>query len=294
MNYSYDFLKYRKIYFFLTLFIVVFSICLLFTRGLNLGIDFVSGTRLDITFEKKVKLDNVKDFFKNAGYKTQNIRLGGKKKDVVIIRLEKKLAKEEVEKLKKVMAKKFATKVSIQEHTVDPIIGRELVKNGLFSLVIALLGIVIYVSIRFEYRYAVAVILTLLYDAIFTLGMFSLLQKEVDLVFIAAILTIVGYSVNDTIVVFDRIRENMSFRKPANWETLCDVVNKSICQTLTRSLNTVLTVIFAALSLYFFGGESISNFSLALIFGIFSGAYSSIFVASQIWVIWKYRHMLKS
>jgi preprotein translocase subunit SecF len=165
--------------------------------------------------------------------------------------------------------------------------------NAIKAVLIASVFIIIYVAIRFEYRFAVSAVLALLYDVLFVVGAFSLFQIEVDLVFIAAVLTIVGYSINDTIVIFDRIRENMKQENPAKWDDLAAVVNNSIMQTLVRSINTVLTVAFAALLLWLLGGESIRNFSLALLLGLISGAYSSIFVASPLWVTWKWKSMQK-
>lgn len=293
MNYKMDFVKYRKIYFFVTLLIVVLSFASLLIQGLNLGIDFVSGTRLDISLGKAVQIVKAKEALKQLGYENPNARVGGKNKDVLIFRLERKISKDEVEKIEKKMNRIFQTKSSVQEQTVDPIVGRELAKNAVISVLIASIGIILYVTFRFEYRFAVAAILTLLYDAVFAIGMFSLFQIEVDLYFIVAILTIVGYSVMDSIVIFDRIRENLQHRKLTKWEDLSKVANDSIHQTLVRSINTVLTVVFAALALYLFGGESISNFSLALLLGIISGAYSSIFIASQIWIGWKWRSIKK-
>lgn len=291
VNSKISFVKHRRWYFIFTLLLVGLSVLSLAIQGLNLGIDFVSGTRLDISIGKPVEIESAKGALKELGYDNPNARVGGKQKDVLIFRLDKKIEKSEVGKIEKKINQKFNVRSSIQEQTVDPIIGRELAKNALISIIIASIGIIIYVTLRFEYRFAVAAILTLLYDAIITIGMFSILRLEVDVVFIAAILTIVGYSVNDTIVIFDRIRENLEKAKPKKWDELATVVNDSIQQTLTRSINTVLTVLFGAACLYIFGGESIANFSLALLFGIISGAYSSIFVASQIWLGWKWNSM---
>ncbi|SEN35479.1 protein translocase subunit SecF [Lihuaxuella thermophila] len=293
MTYKIDFVENRKIYFIITLVIVALSVGSLLIQGLNLGIDFVSGTRLDISMDKPVDLAKAKQELEGLGYENPNARVGGPNKNILIFRLDKEITLQEKEKISQKLGSVFHTKVNVQEQVVDPIIGRELAKNAIISVLIASIGIIIYVTLRFEYRFAVAAILALFYDAIFTVGMFSILQLEVDIVFIAAILTIVGYSVNDTIVIFDRIRENLNIVKPTKWEELSKVVNDSIHQTLTRSINTVLTVVFAAFALWLLGGESISNFSLALLFGLISGAYSSIFVASQIWVSWKWRSMQK-
>lgn len=291
VTYKIDFVKQRKTYYLIAAVVMLLSIGSLLIQSLNLGIDFVSGTRLDISLGKPVDLDRSKQLLKELGYKDPSARVGGAAKDVLIFRTEQTISQPDVEKIKQRFAETFKTDVSIQEQVVNPIISLELARNAIISLLIASVGIIIYVTLRFEYRFAIAAIAALFYDALFTIGMFSVLQLEVDIIFIAAVLTIVGYSVNDTIVIFDRIRENLAIVKPTKWEELARVVNESIHQTLVRSINTVLTVMFAALALYLLGGESISNFSLALLFGLISGAYSSIFIASQIWIDWKWHSM---
>lgn len=293
MNYKIDFVGNRKWYYLLSLIAVGLGVISLFVQGLNLGIDFVSGTRLDIHFPKTVELEKARGVLEHLGYSQPEIRLAGKHNEILIFRLDRSVERHEIQKLVHGINQAFHTKVNVQEQTVDPIIGRELARNAIISVLIACLGIGLYVMFRFEYRFAVAAIISLLHDALFIVGVFSLFQLEVDIVFIAAVLTIIGYSVNDTIVVFDRIRENMERVQPKKWEDLRTLVNESIHQVLVRSLNTVITVVIAATALFLFGGESIHNFSLALLLGLISGAYSSIFIASQIWVDWKWRSMKK-
>jgi len=293
VTYKLDIVKNRNVYFLITLVMIALSVGSLLIQGLNLGIDFKSGTRLDIKVGPGVQLEKGKQVLESLGYESPNARIGGTNQDILIFRTDESITQQDKQKIIQSFNQAFHTKVSVQEQVVDPIIGRELARNAIISVLIASIGIILYVAFRFEYRFAIAAILALFYDAMFTIGMFSLLQLEVDVVFIAAVLTIVGYSVNDTIVIFDRIRENMEVVKPTKWEELAKVVNDSIHQTLTRSLNTVVSVVFAALALWLLGGESISNFSLALLFGLISGAFSSIFVASPIWVVWKWRSMQK-
>lgn len=295
VTYNFDFVRKRKIYYLISAIFLISGILSLFVQQLNLGIDFVSGSRLDIEIGQKVDLAKGKEVLRKQGFESPEARIGGKNQDILIFRTDQVISTEKIEQIKKAFNQAFQTQVSIQEQVVDPIIGRELAKNAIISVVLASLAIVIYVSIRFEYRFAIATIISLVHDVIFTIGIFSIFQIEVDLVFIAAILTIVGYSVNDTIVIFDRIRENMDQEKgKLTWDSLVDLVNRSIHQTLVRSLNTGITVIFAAAALYLFGGESIRNFALALLLGLVSGAYSSIFIASQIWVGWKWRSIQKA
>jgi preprotein translocase subunit SecF len=293
VTYNIDFVGKRKVFFIISILLILAGTISLFVQGLNLGIDFVSGTRLDISIGKPVNIDQSRAVLTKLGYTNPNARVGGKKGEILIFRTSETIDQTKVLQIKNELNKTFATKVSIQSQVVDPIIGRELARNAIIATLLASLAIVIYVSFRFEHRFAIAAVITLLYDALFTIGIFSLLQIEVDTIFIAAILTIIGYSINDTIVIFDRIRENFNAQQPKKWEDLARMVNESIRQTLVRSISTVLTVLMAALALLWLGGESIRNFSLALILGLISGAYSSIFIASQLWVIWTWKSIQK-
>lgn len=293
MTYKFDVVKHRKKIFIITVIIMAIMVTFLFVRGLNLGVDFVSGTRLDIHVKPNVNLEQARDILQDLGYQNPNVRVGGSENEFVFFRLSDTVDTSKINQIQKAFSEAYKTKVNIQEQTVSPIVGQETAMNAIKAVLIASLFIIIYVAFRFEYRFAVAAVLALFHDALFTVGLFSLLQIEVDLVFIAAILTIVGYSVNDTIVIFDRIRENIEMVKPKKWDELAKVVNDSINQTLVRSLNTALTVLLAAFSLWLLGGESISNFSLALLFGLIAGAYSSIFVASPLWITWKWKSMQK-
>ena len=293
MIYKFDIVKHRKKIFILTLLIVAVSIISLSVRGLNLGVDFVSGTRLDIHVKPNVDLEKARTVLTGLGYHDPDVRTGGSENEFVFFRVSHSMERNQINQIEAAFEKAFQTDVNIQAQTVSPVVGRETAMNAIKAVLIASVFIIIYVAIRFEYRFAVSAVLALLYDVLFVVGAFSLFQIEVDLVFIAAVLTIVGYSINDTIVIFDRIRENMKQENPAKWDDLAAVVNNSIMQTLVRSINTVLTVAFAALLLWFLGGESIRNFSLTLLLGLISGAYSSIFVASPLWVTWKWKSMQK-
>ena len=191
---------------------------------------------------------------------------------------------EQVGRIVEALSQKIGQVSVIESQMVEGVIGRELLGRALMAVVIACVGIVIYVSLRFEFRFAVAAILALIHDVIIVLGAFALMGRQVNSPFIAAVLTIIGYSINDTIVIFDKIRENLRLRKK---ETLEELTNKSILQTMTRSLNTVITTLLAVFALFFFGGASIRDFSLALIIGLTTGTYSSIFIASPIWLEWR-------
>lgn len=178
--------------------------------------------------------------------------------------------------------------------TVSATVGKELAKNAIYALALAALGIIIYVAIRFEWRMGLGAIVSLLHDVFFIIVIFSMLRLEVDITFIAAVLTIVGYSINDTIVTFDRIRENIDRQeKITSKEELATIVNKSLRQTMGRSVNTVLTVIVVVIALIFLGAPSIQNFSIALLIGLITGIYSSICIAAQVWYSLKCREMDK-
>jgi len=183
------------------------------------------------------------------------------------------------------MEKSLGNFDTLRAEKVGAVIGSELTRNAILAVVVSWIFMIVYITYRFEFKFAVSGILAIVHDLIVVIGVFSLLQKEIDASFIAAILTIVGYSINDTIVIFDRIRENL--KTHSKTESFSQLVNRSIWQTMTRSIYTVLTVVFATVALYLFGGETTKNFSLALLIGFMSGAYSSIFNASPIWVTWK-------
>lgn len=201
------------------------------------------------------------------------------------------LDKGEIADVKDFFNEKYGKEPSIS--TVSPEVGKELARNAMYGVLIASLGIIIYVSLRFEYKMAVAAVLALLYDAFFIIAVFSITRLEVDITFIAAVLTIVGYSINDTIVTFDRIRELYKKTKVKTYDDLKSIVNRSLQQTFTRSVNTVLTVVFCVIALMVFGSESIRNFSIALLIGLISGTYSSLFIAAQLWMMWKWKEIQK-
>ena len=260
------------------------------TQGFNLGIDFTGGTMMDLKFAKPVTVAEVRDVLKNYQLENSVVQLAGTEKTDsapnVLIRTHV-LAETE----RKAVLDGFTAKLGKYEimriEKVGATIGAELTREAIIALVLSWLMMIAYISYRFEFRFGVAGILSLVHDVLIVLGIFSILRKEIDASFVAALLTIVGYSINDTIVIFDRIRENLKTMKKG--ETLPDLVDRSIWQTMTRSIYTVLTVLFATGSLYFLGGETTKNFSLALLIGFISGTYSSIFNASPIWVMWKQR-----
>jgi preprotein translocase subunit SecF len=192
-----------------------------------------------------------------------------------------------VQKIQAAYKAEFGDKVSTEVNIVSPDIAKELAIKAIYGILIASVAISIYVCIRFEWRYAVAAIIAILHDAFIVISLFAIFRLEVDLPFIAAVLTTIGYSINDKIVIFDRIRENLRFAKLKTDEDLTSMINDSIWQTMSRNINTVLVVLVAAGCLYIFGSESIKLFALAKLVGLASGAYSSIFIACSLWFLLK-------
>ncbi|WP_454861549.1 protein translocase subunit SecDF [Peribacillus frigoritolerans] len=287
-----DFVKHRKVFYGISIGVTIIGIIFLLVFRLNLGIDFTSGTRIEIASKNVLTTQQVKTEMGKAGIDIdiKDVRPAGKGNTVV--RTVGVLDKQEIAELKDHFKKDYGAEPNVS--TVSPTVGKELAKNAMKALAIASIGIILYVSIRFEWRMAVPAVVALIHDAFFIITIFSLLRLEVDITFIAAVLTIVGYSINDTIVTFDRIRENMRFsRKIKTAEELENIVNISIRQTLTRSINTVLTVLITVIALMIFGSEAIRNFSIALFIGLICGVYSSLLIASQFWLDLKIRELKK-
>lgn len=288
------FVKHRKKFFIISLVMAAIGIALLVTIRLNLGIDFESGSRVEVSGDEPLTAEQVQEDFASIGdgYEPDDITLAGDNGEMAHARFIGALDQGEISEIQTYFIDNYGQEPNIS--TVSPQVGEELAMNALISVLIAAVGIIIYVTIRFQFLYALAAIVALFHDAFFIIVVFSALQLEVNVPFIAAVLTIVGYSINDTIVTFDRIRENMAKEEEVStFEQLSAVVDKSLNQTLGRSISTVLTVVFAAVSLYVFGGEAIRSFSFALIVGLIAGTYSSLFLAAQLWVSWKWKSIQK-
>ncbi|WP_197255682.1 protein translocase subunit SecF [Paenibacillus dendritiformis] len=288
---TFNFVHSSKYFFIFSIIITIVGAISLGVLGLNYGVDFSSGTNVDITLSKPVEKAQIEQMLEPYQLKKEpTITMGS---DRVTIRFTEVLT-EQMENQFKADFKKLDAGASFEINTVDVEIARELQRNALLAVLIASIGIIIYISIRFEWRFAISAVVALLHDAFMVISIFSIFRLEVNLPFIIAVLTIIGYSINDTIVIFDRIRENMRFAKIKNIHDLSRLVNDSIYQTLTRSINTVLTVLVAALCLFIFASESIRMFSLAILVGLAFGAYSSIFIASPLWVVLKSKEKNKS
>jgi protein-export membrane protein SecD/preprotein translocase SecF subunit len=288
----YDFVKVRKLFFIVSGVLIALGLVLILVFRLHLSIDFSSGTRIEVLSNKPLTTEMVEAAFDKQGIKIDDMTLSGENNEVASARMIGVLSKDEIAKLKSAFHDEFGTDPSVS--TVSPTVGKELAKNGIIALIIASIGIIIYVTVRFEFAMAVAAIASLLHDAFFMVAFFSITRLEVDLTFIAAVLTIIGYSINDTIVTFDRMRENLTKKKRLKtFEDIADVVNVSVRQTLTRSVNTVLTVLITVVAMIIFGSESIRNFNIALLVGLITGVYSSIFIATNLWVVLKARELKK-
>ncbi|TWT09038.1 protein translocase subunit SecDF [Planomicrobium sp. CPCC 101079] len=287
----FDFAKNRNKFFAASIALIVAGMVVLGIFQLNLGIDFSSGTRVEITSDSALTQEQVETFLEDHGFPSENVVISGDASDIGVARYTEEFSQEQVNELKTLASEEFS---GANISTVSDTVGRELAKNAMLALAYAAIGIIIYVALRFEWRMGVASIVALLHDAFFIIAAFSLLRLEVDITFIAAVLTIVGYSINDTIVTFDRIRENLKrMKKVESEEQLSLVVNKSLRQTLGRSVNTVMTVVLVVVALLIFGATSITNFALALLIGLIAGTYSSIFIAAQLWLVLKKRELKK-
>jgi preprotein translocase subunit SecF len=265
----------------LSVILILVSIVCLATLKLNVGIDFTGGSIIEVGYQQPVELEPIRDVLSVNGYNDAVVQHFGSASEV-LIRLVPKTGQNEAETSSEVIKLlRSMTDESIQERRVEyvgPQVGEELTEDGGLAVLYALIAILIYVSVRFEYRFSLGAVAALIHDVIITLGIFSLLRLDFDLSVLAAILAVIGYSLNDTIVVFDRVREN--FRKIRN-RTPEEVTNISINQTISRTLMTSFTTLLVLFSLFFLGGEVIHAFSLALIIGVFVGTYSSIYVATS-------------
>lgn len=273
-----DFAGKRRIFYVVSLVLILAGIFSLAFRGLNLGVDFTGGNLIQFQFAKEVSPEEVRQVLK--GFGLERSPLQESEASVFLLRTSE-LSEEQSKKLLGALQEKLGSLEVLRNEKVGAVISSELRRNAILSLLIASALMLLYITFRFEFYFGVAAILALVHDVLVTVGIFSLFQIEIDSSFVAALLTLVGYSINDTIVVFDRIRENLKLIRK---ETLAEVVNKSISQTIVRSINTSLTVVMALVALLLLGGTTLKVFSLALLIGIITGTYSSIFVASPLWL----------
>ena len=262
--------------------LIMISLVLLIFKGLNFGIDFKGGTLIEIrSNESKINVSSLRDSLTQMNLGDVSVKNFGNKTDF-LIKFENNEDKKIIEKIKSHLDKSFGNNFNFRRvENVGPKVSAELLKSGVIAISVALVLMLIYIWIRFEWQFSLGAILALFHDVIVTLGLFSLFGLEINLSIIAAVLTIVGYSMNDTVVIFDRVRENL--RKYSDIK-IYELTNISINETLSRTLITSITTLLALLSIFFFGGEILKGFSLAMIFGVVFGTYSSIYIANPVLV----------
>jgi len=282
-----DFMKYRRQALLLSLLLLLLSIGLLMFRGLNLGIDFAGGNLMQVEFASAVEVSQVRACLAEIGQDQAVIQAYSENGVIIRLKVEDEAARKEA---LMVLRERFPGLELLRFEKVGPVVGQQLRKEAFVAVSLALLGILLYITVRFQFRFAIVSVLALLHDSLITLGLFSLTGREISLTFIAAILTIVGYSLNDTIVVLDRVRENSKHVK--QWGIL-KLMNVSLNQTLSRTINTSLTTFLPVLVFFLLGGPVLANFSLALLAGILVGTYSSIYIAASLLSEWYLRNPVK-
>ncbi|NLL43585.1 MAG: protein translocase subunit SecF [Firmicutes bacterium] len=287
-----NFVRYRKPAFIFSAVMVALSIISLLYPGLNLGVDFTGGTLLERRTEQNVTTEQVRRILDDA---IPEVDLSGAVVQLLdqpnefMVRT-RPLDNAEIIRIDQAFAGYFGSLVELKTDVVGPVIGKELVRNAIIAIAVSALGILAYISWRFEYRFAAVAVVCLLHDVLIVLGFFALMGREVNSPFVAAVLTVLGYSINNTIVVFDRIRESMRLKKKQGYEVL---VNSSLNQTLARSINTSITTLLVIVMLVIFGGSAIGDFAMALLIGVLFGTYSSLFVAGPLWMTWMERKKVR-
>ncbi|MDC0601327.1 protein translocase subunit SecF [Candidatus Pelagibacter sp.] len=278
-----NFNKFYKSFSIVSTLLVAISIILLSFKGLNFGIDFKGGTLIELrTQDNQTNVATLRGVFSKMNLGDVNIKKFGQDNDY-LIKIEKKdTSSNIIELIKEDLTNSIGENFTFRRvENVGPKVSSELLKSGITAILLSLAAMLFYIWIRFEWQFSLGAIIALFHDVLITLGLFSLLNLEINLSIVAAVLTIVGYSMNDTVVIFDRVRENL--RKYSDIK-IFDLTNKSINETLSRTLITSITTLLALVSIYLFGGEILKGFSLAMIFGVIFGTYSSIYIANPILV----------
>lgn len=277
------FIQYRKIFISISVVFLLASIALLATKGLNFGVDFTGGLVLQVEFEKPVEVGSVRAALTKIGQGSATIQAFDEKS--ILLRFQA-----QDDEVRKAVLSALGSDIGqykvLRIDTIGPVVGGELRKQAILSLSLALAAILLYMAYRFRFRFGAVAVVTLMHDVIIMLGAYSLTGKEISVTFIAAILTIAGYSLNDSIVVLDRVRENWG---DVRSKGIAVLVNKAINQTLSRTINTSLTTLLPVVAMYIWGGEVISNFAFAFLIGILAGSYSSICIAGALLVVWYQR-----
>ncbi len=276
------FINYFRLFNIISLILILISLGSIFYKGLNFGVDFKGGTLIELRVEnKEIRISEVREAFLKMNLGDVNVKKFGKEGDY-LIKFEKTKSNDEnfIENIKDKLFKNMGGNFNFRRvENVGPKVSAELLRAGLIAIVLSLTAMLIYIWIRFEWQFSLGAIIALVHDVIITIGFFSILQFEINLSIIAAVLTIVGYSMNDTVVIFDRVRENL---KKYTSKKIEEISNLSINETLSRTIITSLTTLLALLSIFFFGGTILHGFSFAMILGVIFGTYSSIFIANPI------------
>ena len=278
MNFNIDFMAWRKIALSVSIILATVSILSLSLKQLNYGLDFTGGSLVELHYPNEIEVGNIRQSLTNAGYEGAQVALFGSTQDV-LIKLPGSVSDTLGAEIIQVLRQESSEDIDLRRvEYVGPQIGSELRDDGGLAMLLALGLMMLYITFRFQSRFAGAAVLALIHDVIIVLGIFSLFNLDFDLTVLAALLAVIGYSLNDTIVVSDRIRENLRIQRRSDTE---EVINLSLNQMLSRTLITSLTTLLVLMSLYLFGGELIKNFALALILGVVVGTYSSIYIASN-------------
>ena len=278
---SIDFMGKRRFTMILSAVLLAVSLGALLTKGLNFGIDFTGGTLIEVGYPEAVELEGIRSALADGGFGNPQVQHFGSSREV-LVRIAPQADKNSVELSENamdVLSQQNAAMEMRRVEFVGPQVGEELTEQGALAMIYALVGILIYIMVRFQWRFAPGAVAALIHDVLIIIGFFALFQIDFDLTVLAALLAVIGYSLNDTIVVFDRIREN--FRRMRKG-TPVEIINSSINQTFSRTLMTSITTLLVLISLFVFGGEVIHTFSLALILGVVVGTYSSIYIASTV------------
>ena len=286
-KYNFNFNKYFRLFNFFSIFLIIVSIFLLIFKGLNFGVDFKGGTIIELrATDKQITISQIRQSFLNMNLGDVTVKEFGDENDF-LIKFEKKgdNNSELITEIKNDLVKSIGSGFNFRRvENVGPKVSSELLKSGIIAISLSLAAMLFYIWIRFEWQFSVGAILALFHDVLLTLGVFSLFSLEINLSIVAAVLTIVGYSMNDTVVIFDRVRENL--KKFADIK-IYDLTNISINETLSRTIITSITTLLALFSIYIFGGHILKGFSLAMILGVLFGTYSSIYIANPILILLK-------
>ena len=285
-----NFLKHKYVFMALSIIIIIIGGAVIGTKGLNLGVDYKAGTDISVVSENKITKKNITEAMDTFGLKASNVSINDEE---ISIRIDDAVDGETVKEINSYFEDKYDAKVNVG--VVSNIVQKELVKNAILSVLIALVGIIIYVSVRFKYSYAIAGVVALAHDVLLMFSLFAIFRFEVNSMFLAAILAIIGYSINDTIVSFDRIRENINNydRKKLTKDKLEDIVNRSIGETFTRTIYTTFTTLIPIIILLILGSSGIFVFNMAMLFGLIAGSYSSIFISNVIFLMIEKRNIGK-